>query len=122
MGADRRIGPEFLRPGPGWGGSCLPKDTAALLHTARRHGVPFAEVEAARQTNSAQGKRIAATLKQMIGRPVRGCRITAFGLTFKAATSDTRDSPALAACRELAVAGAQVVGYDPQLPIMAAAP
>lgn len=116
MGADRRIGPEFLRPGPGWGGSCLPKDTAALVHTARRHGVPFSEVEAARQTNSAQGQRIAGALKQMIGRPIRGCRITAFGLTFKAATSDTRDSPALAACRELAVAGAQVMGYDPQLP------
>ncbi|OCB31513.1 UDP-glucose 6-dehydrogenase [Mycobacterium malmoense] len=116
MGADRRIGPEFLRPGPGWGGSCLPKDTAALVHTARRHGVPFAEVEAARRTNTAQAQRIVTALRQMIGRPIRGCRITAFGLTFKAATSDTRDSPALAACRELSVAGAHVMGYDPQLP------
>lgn len=116
MGADRRIGPEFLRPGPGWGGSCLPKDTAALVHTARRHGVPFAEVEAARRTNTAQPQRIVTALRQMIGRPVRGCRITAFGLTFKAATSDTRDSPALAACRELSAAGAHVMGYDPQLP------
>ncbi|WP_374022506.1 UDP-glucose/GDP-mannose dehydrogenase family protein [Mycobacterium sp. HNNTM2301] len=116
MGADRRIGPEFLRPGPGWGGSCLPKDTAALVHTARRHGVPFAEVEAARQTNTAQAQRIAAALRQIIGRPLSACRITAFGLTFKAATSDTRDSPALAACLELSTAAAQVMGYDPQLP------
>ncbi|OBH85307.1 UDP-glucose dehydrogenase family protein [Mycobacterium scrofulaceum] len=116
MGADRRIGPEFLSPGPGWGGSCLPKDTAALLHTARRHRVSFAEVEAARQTNNAQAQRIAAALRQSIGRPLAGCRITAFGLTFKAATSDTRDSPALAACLELSKAGAQVMGYDPQLP------
>lgn len=116
MGADRRIGPDFLRPGPGWGGSCLPKDTAALLHTARRHGVSFVEVEAARRTNTAQAERIAAALRQNMGRPLAGCRVTALGLTFKAATSDTRDSPALAACVQLARDGAQVMGYDPQLP------
>lgn len=116
MGADRRIGPEFLRPGPGWGGSCLPKDTAALVHIARRNGVAFTEVEAARQTNSAQPQRITDALRRALGRPLSGCRITALGLTFKADTSDTRDSPALAACRDLAAAGAQVLGYDPQLP------
>lgn len=116
MGADRRIGEEFLRPGPGWGGSCLPKDTAALVHIARRHRVPFAEVEAARHTNTGQAQRIVRALRQSMGRPLSGCRITALGLTFKAATSDTRDSPALAACEELAAAGAQVMGYDPQLP------
>jgi UDPglucose 6-dehydrogenase len=116
MGADRRIGSEFLRPGPGWGGSCLPKDTAALVHTARRYGVSFAEVEAARQTNTAQAQRIATALRQTMGRGLSGCRITALGLTFKAATSDTRDSPALAACMELSAAGAHIMGYDPQLP------
>lgn len=116
MGADRRIGPEFLRPGPGWGGSCLPKDTAALVHIAHRHDVCFAEVEAARHTNTGQAQRIVTALRQTLGRPLSGCRITALGLTFKAATSDTRDSPALAACEELTAAGAQVVGYDPQLP------
>lgn len=116
MGADRRIGPEFLRPGPGWGGSCLPKDTAALLYTARRHGVSLAEVEAARSTNAAQAERILTALRATLRRSLAGCRITVLGLTFKAATSDTRDSPALAACAELARAGAQVVGYDPQLP------
>jgi UDPglucose 6-dehydrogenase len=116
MGADRRIGSEFLRPGPGWGGSCLPKDTAALVHIAQRNAVCFAEVEAARRTNAGQAQRIVSALRQKIGRPLSGCRITALGLTFKAATSDTRDSPALAACEALAAAGAQVVGYDPQLP------
>ncbi|AGL35493.1 UDP-glucose/GDP-mannose dehydrogenase family protein [Mycobacterium avium subsp. paratuberculosis] len=116
MGADRRIGAEFLRPGPGWGGSCLPKDTAALLDIAHRHRVSFAEVEAARQTNTAQARRIVTALRHTLGRPLSGCRITALGLTFKAATSDTRESPALAACRELAAAGAQVAGHDPQLP------
>lgn len=116
MGADRRIGPDFLRPGPGWGGSCLPKDTAALVHTAHRYEVSLAEVEAARLTNDRQPRRIVAAVRQAIGRPLSGCRITALGLTFKAATSDTRDSPALAACEELGAAGAQLMGYDPQLP------
>ncbi|ORA19414.1 UDP-glucose dehydrogenase family protein [Mycobacterium arosiense] len=116
MGADRRIGPEFLRPGPGWGGSCLPKDTAALVHIAHRHDVSFSEVEAARHTNTGQAQRIVTALRQTIGRPLSGCRITALGLTFKAATSDTRDSPALAACEEFTAVGAQVVGFDPQLP------
>lgn len=115
MGADSRIGPEFLRPGPGWGGSCLPKDTAALLHTARQHGLSVAEVDAARMTNTAQADRIASTLQHAVGRSLEGCRITALGLTFKASTSDTRDSPALAACRELSRRGAQVLGYDPRL-------
>lgn len=76
----------------------------------------FAEVEAARQTNTAQARRIVTALRHTLGRPLSGCRITALGLTFKAATSDTRESPALAACRKLAAAGAQVAGYDPQLP------
>lgn len=116
MGADRRIGAEFLRPGPGWGGSCLPKDTAALVHIARGRGVCLGEVEAARRTNSGQAERMAAALQNALGRSLAGCRITALGLTFKAATSDTRDSPALAACAEFARAGATVVGYDPQLP------
>jgi UDPglucose 6-dehydrogenase len=116
MGADHRIGPEFLQPGPGWGGSCLPKDTAALLHTARGHAVPFVEVEAARRTNTHQPHRIAAALRHATGRPLGGCRITAMGLTFKAATSDTRDSPALAACAEFHRRGAHICGYDPQLP------
>jgi UDPglucose 6-dehydrogenase len=121
MGSDHRIGSEFLRPGPGWGGSCLPKDTAALAHTARRHDMSFTEVEAARETNTAQPQRITEALRRSMGRPLTGCRVTALGLTFKAATSDTRDSPALAACAELGRSGAHVMGYDPQLPNIDAA-
>jgi UDPglucose 6-dehydrogenase len=115
MGADERIGSAFLKPGPGWGGSCLPKDTAALVHTARQHGVTLAEVEACRSTNSVQAARIATTLTRSIKPPLSSARITALGLTFKADTSDTRDSPALAVCAHLADAGAHVQGYDPQL-------
>jgi UDPglucose 6-dehydrogenase len=115
MGADTRIGSEFLRPGPGWGGSCLPKDTAALVHTAQRQGVSLPEVSAARSTNTSQAARIGTALRVALGRSLAGCRITALGLTFKAATSDTRDSPALAACAELARLGAQVMAYDPRL-------
>lgn len=121
MGADARIGPSFLQPGPGWGGSCLPKDTAALVHSARIHGVPMAEVEAARFTNAAQPGRILAALRQSMACPLSDARIAVLGLTFKAATSDTRDSPALAVCTRLAAEGATLSGYDPQLAAIDAA-
>jgi UDPglucose 6-dehydrogenase len=116
MGADERIGPAFLKPGPGWGGSCLPKDTAALMHTARERGVALAEVEACRATNAAQAEWLASTLRRATDRPLHFARIAALGLTFKAHTSDTRDSPALTVCARLAAEGAQLCGYDPQLP------
>jgi UDPglucose 6-dehydrogenase len=115
MAADDRIGGSFLQPGPGWGGSCLPKDTAALVHTAEEHGVTLAEVQACRATNAAQAARVVSTLRQVLNRPLSSIRVTALGLTFKSDTSDTRDSPALAVCAQLAAAGAQVCGYDPEL-------
>lgn len=118
MGADVRIGPHFLQPGPGWGGSCLPKDTAAILHTSRQAGVPLPEVESARATNAAQPERIASTLAKIVGTPLSQARITALGLTFKAGTSDVRDSPALTICAALARRGAQVTCYDPRLPTL----
>jgi UDPglucose 6-dehydrogenase len=118
MGADQRIGPAFLKPGPGWGGSCLPKDTAALVHTARQHGVSLSEVEASRSTNSTQAARVAATVTRMIRRPLASARITALGLTFKSDTGDTRESPALAVCAHLTAAGAQVQGFDPKLAVI----
>lgn len=115
MAADERIGPHFLAPGPGWGGSCLPKDTAALLHSARVHGIALREVESARRTNIAQARRIVATLRQVLDRTLDELKIAALGLTFKAATSDIRDSPAIAVCAVLQRAGAQVTAYDPRL-------
>ena len=115
MGADVRIGQHFLRPGPGWGGSCLPKDTAALLHTAQLNDVELLEVESARTTNAAQPVRVADTLNRIMPAPLDHARVTALGLTFKAGTSDVRDSPALTVCTELARRGAQITGYDPRL-------
>lgn len=115
MGADIRIGPHFLRPGPGWGGSCLPKDTAALVHTAREHGVTLPEVDSARVTNAAQPTRIADAVDRAIGIPIGDARVTVLGVTFKAGTADVRDSPALTVSAELSSRGAQLTAYDPLL-------
>lgn len=115
MGTDERIGPHFLAPGPGWGGSCLPKDTAALVHTGRLRGIALGEVESARRTNAAQPPRIAAMLRQVLHRPLADLKVAALGLSFKAGTSDIRDSPAVAVCAALQRAGAQVTAYDPRL-------
>lgn len=115
MGADPRIGPHFLRPGPGWGGSCLPKDSAALVCAGRAHGVELREIESARRTNAAQVDRIAAMLRLQAGRPLTELKVAVLGLTFKAGTSDIRDSPAIAVCAGLQAVGAQVTAYDPRL-------
>lgn len=115
MGADPRIGPHFLRPGPGWGGSCLPKDSAALVCAGRAHGVELREIESARRTNAAQVHRIAAMLRQRADRPLTELKVAVLGLTFKAGTSDIRDSPAIAVCAGLQRVGAQVTAYDPRL-------
>jgi UDPglucose 6-dehydrogenase len=104
MRLDERIGAAFLRPGPGWGGSCLPKDTRALLTTAQDQDVEFATLRAAVDTNDHQIRRIADKIE--------GDRIGLLGLTFKAGTNDLRDSPALAIARLL---DGDIRAYDPAI-------
>ncbi|WP_406691541.1 UDP-glucose/GDP-mannose dehydrogenase family protein [Saccharopolyspora sp. ID03-671] len=114
MRRDHRIAPSFLRAGPGWGGSCLPKDTAALLHTADTAGVDLPLLRAAVRANAHHQARVADEVVERCGGDVAGARIGLLGLTFKAGTGDLRDSPALAVARLLADRGAQLRGYDPE--------
>ncbi len=117
MGLDPRIGPAFLSPGPGWGGSCLPKDTSALLRTAERVGVDFEILRDAVKANARQQAAVMRKIRQAItGTPdgsLAGMRIGLLGLAFKAGTGDLRDSPALAIAKELARGGAVLTAYDP---------
>ncbi|WP_007026547.1 UDP-glucose dehydrogenase family protein [Saccharomonospora iraqiensis] len=114
---DPRIGSAFLTPGPGWGGSCLPKDTRALLRTAEEAGVDFALLADAIAANRHQHDRVARTVREAItgsaDGALAGVRIGLLGLTFKAGTDDVRDSPALAVAARLAVDGAVLTAYDP---------
>lgn len=119
MGYDPRIGQSFLRPGPSWGGSCLPKDTAAMLHLADAADFEFRLVRATIETNVRQRQRmvdkirLAATGKR--NGSLSRARLGLLGLTFKAGTDDLRDSPALAVAALLREAGATLTGYDPAL-------
>ncbi|MBN9610383.1 MAG: hypothetical protein BGO26_08065 [Actinobacteria bacterium 69-20] len=113
MGSDRRIGPAFLRPGPGWGGSCFPKDTRALIRIAADHGVDLPLVRSAVRINndrrSAMVRRILAELPAGHPQPT----IAMWGLTYKAGTDDLRDSPAVAMVQDLLAAGVAVQVFDP---------
>jgi UDPglucose 6-dehydrogenase len=113
MGYDQRIGFEFLQPGPGYGGSCFPKDTAALLDTARRHGYDFSLLDGVVQVNREQHERMVTKLTALVGGSLQGRTVAAWGLTFKANTDDLRDSPALVVVRRLIEEGARVRAYDP---------
>jgi UDPglucose 6-dehydrogenase len=113
LGYDKRIGFEFLRPGPGWGGSCLPKDTRALLHMAKEAGYDFSLLAGAIASNDEQLSRVIAKVEQMCGGSVDGVTVGAWGLTFKANTDDRRDSPSLQITRRLADLGAKVQAFDP---------
>ncbi|GAB3587800.1 UDP-glucose/GDP-mannose dehydrogenase family protein [Amycolatopsis endophytica] len=113
MSLDERIGPHFLRPGPGWGGSCLPKDTRALEVSASAAGVDFTVLRAAIEANDRQHDHVVARVRDAAGGSLDGVRVGLFGLTFKAGTHDLRDSPALAVAGRLAAAGAVLTGYDP---------
>jgi UDPglucose 6-dehydrogenase len=116
IGYDRRIGQAFLQPGPGWGGSCLPKDTHALLQVCAAADFDFALLQASLDTNTHQQHRMVAKVRDAVGGSLAGQRIGLLGLTFKAGTDDLRDSPALTVAALLAAEGADLIGYDPGVP------
>lgn len=113
IGYDGRIGHQFLRPGPGWGGSCFPKDTRALVHIADEAGYDFALLRSVIETNETQFTRVVDRIGQLAPGGLEGASITVLGLTFKAGTDDLRESPALEIIDRLIAAGATVTGYDP---------
>jgi len=114
IGLDRRIGDKFLHPGPGYGGSCFPKDTLALLRIAEEAGAPTRLIEATVGINDARKDAMAGRVIAACGGSVRAKRIAVLGLTFKPLTDDMRESPALAIVPALIEAGASVVAYDPE--------
>jgi UDPglucose 6-dehydrogenase len=113
MGLDNRIGAKFLHAGPGFGGSCFPKDTTALIKTAHDHGVPLRLVETVAAVNDQRKRAMARKVVLALGGSVRGKTIAVLGLTFKPNTDDTRDSPSIPLITALHDLGAIVRGYDP---------
>ena len=113
MGLDHRIGAKFLHPGPGFGGSCFPKDVAALVQTGQRADCPMEIAEATVRANSTQRARMVSKVRQAAGGQVQGKRIGVLGLSFKPNTNDLRDAPSLEILRCLQEEGAVVQAYDP---------
>lgn len=113
LGSDHRIGPDFLSPGPGWGGSCFPKDTRALAHLAATTGVELPVTAGVYDSNQRQLDYVTAEISRLCDRPLAGARIAVWGLAFKAGTNDTRDSPAVEVLHRLLALGASVHTYDP---------
>lgn len=113
MGYDERIGFEFLKPGPGFGGSCFPKDCRALLCIAKDHGYEFDLLDGVMRVNLEQHERMVEKVEKMLG-GLDGAGICALGLAFKANTDDCRESPAVYVVRRFAEQGARVVAFDPQ--------
>ena len=113
IGLDGRIGSKFLHAGPGFGGSCFPKDTLALLKTSQDFGAPTRVVEAVVSVNEARKARMAEKIEQAFG-AVKGKTIAVLGLTFKPNTDDMRDAPSLVIVPRLQQAGASIRAYDPE--------
>ncbi|WP_416799624.1 UDP-glucose dehydrogenase family protein [Ciceribacter azotifigens] len=114
MGTDSRIGPQFLQAGPGYGGSCFPKDTLALVRTAQEFGVSLRIVEQTVTANNARKRRMAQKVRHILHGNVEGKKIAVLGLTFKADTDDMRASPSIPMIELLQNAGAKVHAYDPE--------
>jgi UDPglucose 6-dehydrogenase len=114
MGLDNRIGSKFLHAGPGYGGSCFPKDTLALIKTAQDHGTPSRIVEAVSAVNDQRKRAMARKVAQAFGGSVRDKTVAVLGLTFKPNTDDMRDAPSLALITALQDGGATIRAYDPE--------
>jgi UDPglucose 6-dehydrogenase len=113
IGLDNRIGPKFLNAGPGFGGSCFPKDTMALMKTGHDFGVPSRIVETVIAVNDQRKRAMARKVIEVCGGNVRGRTIAVLGLTFKPNTDDMRDAPSIAVITALQDAGAKIRAYDP---------
>jgi len=116
MGYDKRIGFEFLKPGPGWGGSCLPKDLRAVIHSAQTRGYEFDMLRSVVEVNDQQFERVVDKVAAAVDGKLDGVTVAAWGLTFKANTDDLRESPALEIIGRLRARGAKVQAYDPAVP------
>jgi UDPglucose 6-dehydrogenase len=113
MGSDKRIGENFLRPGPGWGGSCFPKDSRALIKIAEDADYSFDLLKGVITVNDQQLDRVADKIRTAAGGSLSGKVVAVWGLTFKAGTDDLRDSPAIAIIQRLMKFGARVQAFDP---------
>lgn len=116
IGLDRRIGPAFLNTGPGWGGSCFPKDTRALLATAADAGVKSLVVSSAVDANNHRKSDMVARVVRALGGDVKGRKIAVLGLTFKGQTDDMRESTSLVVLPALQARGAEIIAFDPSDP------
>ena len=114
IGLDRRIGSKFLHPGPGYGGSCFPKDTRSVAHFAREAGTPLGIVESVIDTNERQQQHMVSKIVECLDGDANGKTVGVLGLSFKPETDDMRDSPAVTIIRALQERGATVQAYDPQ--------
>jgi UDPglucose 6-dehydrogenase len=114
IGLDNRIGSKFLHAGPGYGGSCFPKDTLALIKTAQDHGAPIRIVETVASVNNQRKRAMGRKVIAACGGSVRGKTIAVLGLTFKPNTDDMRDAPSIAVIAALQDAGARIQAYDPE--------
>ncbi|MDQ1155673.1 UDP-glucose/GDP-mannose dehydrogenase family protein [Brevundimonas sp. SORGH_AS_0993] len=114
IGLDKRIGSKFLHAGPGYGGSCFPKDTIALVRTAQQHGAPTRLIETTVEVNDSRKKAMAGRVEKTLGTSVANKTIGLLGLTFKPNTDDMRDAPSLDIAPALIAAGARVQAFDPE--------
>ena len=114
IGLDKRIGSKFLHAGPGYGGSCFPKDTLALVRTAQDAGAPSRLIETTVEVNAARKKAMAGRVEKAVGGSLKGKTVALLGLTFKPNTDDMRDAPSLDIAPALVAAGATVRAFDPE--------